>query len=330
MEIIAEQNRLRVAKHYEANKKAINEKRRQNYALKKEKPVDVPLSYDELISRFNELTFRENTKVKYLDDIRRINTLFNNPNMMDIFKNYAHTTAVIESSEFATWTKIGLFQIMLIVIDRLHLDVDRTPYIKPMEILKIQVHDESIAKKEVPIPTFEEYMEKTKTTFHEDSKMFAIASLYNELTLRDDFVLKIVQKQEDIPEETNDSFIIINPRTKKAVIIIHKFKTDVKYGIINVKLSPELTKLLNAYIKNNKITGYLFGEKPLSNFVSKANKKMEFEGGVSLFRKMKVSDLLNTEDVTPEKRYELSLQMRHSPIVQLTHYFHKNDARFSK
>lgn len=329
MEKLAEQNRLRVAKHYEANKDAINAKRKQKYALKKQKPVDIGLSYEELLAKFHELTFNERTKIKYLDDIRRLNTLINLPNFMDILKKHEQTTAVILASEFSTWTKIGLFQIMLILIDRLHLDVDKEPFVKQMEILKIVVVDEKKEKQDIPIPTFAEYLNKVKTTFGEQSKLFAIASLYNEHTLRDDFILKIVAKAGDIPEDSEDSFIIINPRTRRADLIIHKYKTEAKYGVINVKLSPELTKILKSYIKNNNVTGYLFGNYPLSKTVSRGNEKMDYQGGVVLFRKMKVTDVLNAEDVTPEKRYELSLQMKHSPVVQMTHYFHKNDVRFS-
>jgi hypothetical protein len=64
----------------------------------------------------------------------------------------------------------------------------------------------------------------------------------------------MVTNKTEIPEETNDNFIIINTKVKKANIIINKYKTEAKYGIIDVKLSIELTKLIKAYIAKNKIT----------------------------------------------------------------------------
>lgn len=330
MNTTTEQNRMRSAKFYELNKEKINAKRREKRALKKTVPIADTLSYDELIAKFNELTFtNERTKTKYLDDIKRLYTIGKFTNFISILKTpigEPNMLLNIEATDFSTWTKIGLYQIILILIDRLKLDVDKAPYVKALEIAKIVVADETKAKQEVPIMSFAEYLEKVK----EQPKLFMIASLYNELTLRDDFVLKIIANKTEIPEDTQDSFIIINSKSKKANIIIYKYKTDAKYGIIDMKLSMELTKQLKDYIAKNNITDYLFGDQPLTKFVSKENKKIGISGAISLFRKMKVSDLLNKEDVTPEERYALSLEMKHSPAVQLSSYFHKSKPKATK
>jgi hypothetical protein len=233
---------------------------------------------------------------------------------------------IIKTSDYSTWTKIGLYQIILILIDRLNLDVPKEPYVKELEIAKIVASDETKAKQEEEIPTFAQYLEKAKG----NDKLFMIASLYNELTLRDDFVLKIVAKLSDIPNETQESFIVINSKSRKATIIIYKYKTDAKYGVIDVKLSVDLTKQLKAYIAKHDIKEYLFGEQPLTKFVSKQNKKLGITGAISLFRKMKISDLLNKDGVTPEERYQLSLEMKHSPAVQMTSYFHKLKPKITK
>ena len=328
MENQKEQNRIRVAKHYEKNKEIINAKRREAYSLKKKPLTTEPLSYDDLIAKFNELTFsNEKTKSKYLDDIKRLYTICKFNDFNAILKNPKDAPNMllnIDATDYSTWTKIGLYQIILILIDKLNLDVDKAPYVKALEIAKIVVAGETKQKQEIPLMPFSEYLETVKTKFGEDDKLFAIASLYNELTLRDDYILNIVANKSEIPEGSDDSFIIISPKSKKANIIIHKYKTDSKYGIIDRKLSIELTKLLKSYIAKNKITGYLFGDKPLTKFVSVNNKKMDISGSISLFRKMKVSDLLNKDDVTPEQRYTLSLEMKHSPAVQLSSYFYKS------
>jgi hypothetical protein len=328
MNTMTEQNRIRSAKFYELNKEAINAKRREKRALKKAVPIAEELSYDELITKFNELTFtNEKTKLKYLDDIKRLYTIGKFTNFISILKIPAGEPNMllnIEATDFSTWTKIGLYQMILILIDRLKLDVDKAPYVKALEISKIKVTDETKEKQEVPIMSFAEYLEKVK----EQPKLFMIASLYNELTLRDDFVLKIVSNKTEIPDDTQDSFIVINQKSKKANIIIYKYKTEKKYGVIDVKLSMELTKQLKEYIAKWKIVDYLFGDQPLTKFVSKNNKKLGITGAISLFRKMKVSDLLNKEDVTPEERYALSLEMKHSPAVQLSSYFHKKSKKY--
>lgn len=326
----AEQSRLRSAKHYEKNREAINTRRREKYASKKTPVVVEEMSYDILIDKFNELTFtNEKTKAKYLDDIKRLNLISEFTDFISILKipvGEPNMLLNIEATDYSTWTKIGLYQIILILIDKLNLEVDKSPYVKALEIAKIVATDETKAKQEEEIPTFSEYLEKAKI----NDKLFTIASLYNELTLRDDFVLKIVSNKTDIPDDTQDSFIIINSKSKKANIIIYKYKTDKKYGVIDVKLSMELTKQLKEYITKNNITDYLFGEQPLTKFVSKQNKKMGISGSISLFRKMKVSDLLNKEDVTPEQKYALSLEMKHSPAVQMSNYFHKLKPKAAK
>lgn len=312
-----EQSRLRSEKYYNKNRDAINTRRREAYAKKKAPVVVEAISYDILIARFNELTFtNENTKAKYLDDIKRLYSISNFTDFISILKG--NMLSNIQATDYSTWTKIGLYQIILILIDRLNLDVDKSPYVEALEIAKIVASDETKAKQQEEIPTFLEYLEKAKA----NDKLFMIASLYNELTIRDDFVMKIVANKSVIPADSEDSFIVINPKSRKANIIIHKYKTDSKYGVIDVKLSNELTKQLKEYIAKNHITDYLFGEQPLTKFVSKQNKKLGITGAISLFRKMKISDLLNKDGVTPEERYKLSLEMKHSPAVQLSSYFH--------
>jgi hypothetical protein len=63
----------------------------------------------------------------------------------------------------------------------------------------------------------------------------------------------------------------------------------------------------------------LFGDKKrLSAFVSTMNKSMGYKGGISLFRKMKISTLLDGEKITDAKlRQDLSNKMGHAPATQL-------------
>jgi len=83
-------------------------------------------------------------------------------------------------------------------------------------------------------------------------------------------------------------------------------------------LSLPLSKIIRTYFEREKIPydGYLFGNKSLSSFVGKMNRKIGITGGISLYRQMSVSDLLKTKP-TAQARQKLAETMKHSPIVQL-------------
>ena len=82
--------------------------------------------------------------------------------------------------------------------------------------------------------------------------------------------------------------------------------------------------MIRKYIKRENLVfgDFLFGNKPLTSFVTKFNKQMHINGGISLYRMMSVSDLLHTQP-DAEARQKLAEQMKHSPITQLA-YLHKN------
>jgi hypothetical protein len=59
---------------------------------------------------------------------------------------------------------------------------------------------------------------------------------------------------------------------------------------------------------------YLFGDMPLTQFVSVNNKKMGFKGSINLFRHMKITD--EHPNASPEKKVELMKIMGHSVLIQ--------------
>ena len=61
---------------------------------------------------------------------------------------------------------------------------------------------------------------------------------------------------------------------------------------------------------------YLFGNKNLSNFVSNINKKIGIKGGINEYRKMSVTDLINSKP-TAQQRQKLAETMKHAPLTQL-------------
>jgi hypothetical protein len=146
--------------------------------------------------------------------------------------------------------------------------------------------------------------------------MYLIASLYDELTVRDDFQLKIVSNVNDMTDDKANYLLL--PKSGYLKITTNTYKTETKYGVINHTCSKTLSSQIRHYLTNNKLTigDYLFGNKKLTQFVSSQNPYIGIKGGVSLFRNMKVTDELKTIK-TPEQRLALAEKMKHSPVSQL-------------
>jgi len=189
-------------------------------------------------------------------------------------------------------------------------------YIHQFNIIKIASNDEITDKQEkTSIISFKDYLQKIKDKFGTDSKEYVLSSLYFEVTLRDDFILKIVGTIKDANDK-NENYIVV-PKRENITVLINHYKTSDKYGAIKVKLSTFLSKMIRIFIKDKNLNNndYLFGNKPLTQFVTKMNKTIGVQGGINNFRKMSVSDLLNSEP-SAEKRAELAESMKHSIIVQ--------------
>ena len=141
--------------------------------------------------------------------------------------------------------------------------------------------------------------------------------MYKEVTLRDDFILKIVSAIKDANNK-KENYIVV-PKRGSLIVIVNNYKTSEKYGEIKVKLSSTLSKLIRNFIEVEKLkpNDYLFGSKNLSQFVTNMNKKIGVQGGgINNYRKMAVSDVLHNNP-SPEERVELSNSMKHSPLVQV-------------
>ena len=163
---------------------------------------------------------------------------------------------------------------------------------------------------------FSTYLNKVKEAFGEKSKMYVLAKLYDELTLRDDYQLEIVSKISETKDDTKN-YIVMYP-SKPLKIIINTYKTQDRYGVIKENLSKDLNKLVRDYVRENNLKkgDYLFGKDKLSSFITANNKRIGLSGGVSEYRHMKISEEL---DKVPslDARKDLSERMRHSPLTQL-------------
>lgn len=348
-----EQARLRQAKHYALQKEKVNAKRREKYkecvakcfaevdtdvnnqfipekplfTVDNKKIVDLSkhkkLSYDEIVKYLDDLELKPLTLSKYKQDLKRFSLITDcEDNMILCFKRHVKIISDIQKYEkngelYSNNTKKGLYQMILFIIDRFNLKINKKPYTKVFELAKLQSIEDNDKKADtVPIMKFSEYLKKIKTEFGDKSKMYVLTKLYDELTLRDDFQLLMVDKIGDTKDDTRN-YIVMYP-SKPLKIIINNYKTQTQYGVIKESISKDLSKLIRLFIKDNKLNlgDYLFGNEKLSSFVSKNNKILGFPGSISEFRHMKISEEL-AKVPSLEERKDLADKMKHSPITQL-------------
>ena len=412
---IRNQGNLRAKKHYDANKTAINKKRREAYALKHglvvAQPVAEPVAepvvedyeYDDdandyamdepaveqivppaakkltkaqekkqkrevaaakakatreakeaaretftleaVVAKVKGLGIsRKATEQKYLDDIKRIMTSTKCKDFLQCLKNPKKFIAdILKSTQkngkkgYTANTHKSTFQFILKFIDDFKLAVDKAPYKEQFKLFQIQSATQNETKRQTGIvPTFKEYLEKSKAKFGEDSKEYLLGRLYEEMPVRDDFGLHIL-KREDATKKLN--YLLMG--RKNMEIVINHHKTDGGYGAIRHVLSKPLATMITEYLKNKKIkedeldartrkagravkkhSELVFGAGSLSPFLTKTNKALGYTHGSNLFRHMAVTQL--TADTPPEKKLALAAAMAHSPMVQMN-YMRKNN-----
>ena len=176
---------------------------------------------------------------------------------------------------------------------------------------------------EYAVMPFTEYKDKIKKLFKADSKEFLLASLYNEVTCRDNYGgIEIVDSDKQVDKTNKKNYIVVpKAKSQKCTVIIQTYKTESRYGTISEKVSTELSKLVRDYMAAHNLTDgdALFSNKTMSNFICDMNKKVGVVkgGGVNYLRQSKISEMLGKQVLSPKGRLELALKMRHSPVSQL-------------
>ena len=275
---------------------------------------------DALISKLEQLELNPYTKKKYMGDLRRVLALISNKDLLTEIRNM-EVLESIKDSTYSNNTKQGLVQILLFMITQFNLSVNKKALDATKQYFELTKLNAKTQANETAnddsngVLRFKEYLTRIKNTFGEDSKMFVLSSLYDEATLRDDFALKIVERT---PKDTNENYIV--DLKTGMTLIINTYKTQEAYGQIKVKLSKKLSNRIKQYmVKNNLQSGdYLFGDNKHSDYVRYNNSKIGVEGGISNYRKMKISEELS-KNLTDEYRIQLAQKMKHSPMVQLSY-----------
>jgi hypothetical protein len=327
-----EQDRLRQKAYYDRKKEEVRARQKAYYDGKKATDLETDLTNNETIEAVNndnvnkkyydhidKLDVKDITKLRYRTDMKRIIDLIGSEDVLDVINNKTLRT-ILDKTEYSYNTKLTTIKTILTTISDMEIKLNKKIFDdlkKYMDLLTREINDEHKVKQEtIKVMTFKEYIELVKSKYGEQSKMYLIANLYSELTLRDDFQLEILDK---VPKVLDHNYLIINKQNCR--IIITKYKTEGVYGKISVLASKKLSNIIKQYITNNnlQIGDYLLGNQEQSKYINYHNEKIGVNGAVSLYRQMKITEMLNDPKISKENMITLAEKMKHSPIVQLTY-----------
>ena len=215
-------------------------------------------------------------------------------------------------------------------------------YVVLMQEYGIKSKEQTEARQENPeyaVMPYTEYKDKINQVFPANSKQRLLASLYDEVTCRDNYGgIQIIKSVSEVDKASKQNYIVVPKSNKqKCTVIIQSYKTEKRYGTINEKVSAELSKQIRQYMTANDLTygKALFDKDKLSDFICDMNRKIGInigQGGVNYIRQSKISEMLDKQVLSEKGRLELAIKMRHSPISQLKYVRQVNwkDYNFNK
>ena len=343
---IREQNRLRAKKYYEKNKDKVTQKAKEkrqsikvalvNLETPPQKPDEPPspksklgkATFEQLVSLINGLDINEKSKQTYVSSLKRLHGIVKGDDYLDVIRNTESLIEKINNSkmdngkDYSINTKKLLLQLIVYLIDVLNMKVNKKAIDaihNQFDLYKIKSSDENAKKIESKETlTMTDYLKLVRSKFGEKGKMTILASLYNFMTVRDDFNnLIIVKTKKEFTADKEKNFIAI-PMNGVCTIRINSYKTDKQYGVITEQLPLELSNLIRSYVLENSLVegDSLFGNN-IAIFISKQHKKIGVDGAINEIRHIKISDELGKMDLTAEDKLELANKMKHSPITQL-------------
>ena len=288
---------------------------------------------ENIVNGLNSLTINEKTKKKKIKEVKTIFRITACENLGGCLKTFNKIKKSIEEAKqvrfaekaYATNSKTGLVQCILFCIDIFNIPM-KPEVLKKYEQwyaeLQIKSKDELELRKLDPehaVLPYSTYLNKILTKFGVDSKEYLIASLYDQVTCRDNFGnLEIIPSMRTNDNTTQNYLIVPRSKTAKYKIVIQTYKTMRLYGVMTITLTAGLTELIKKYIEKHKLTTHLFHVKNgLSGFITAMNKKIEVKGSINYIRHSKVSEFLENPDLTPEQKLEFATACMHSPLTQI-------------
>jgi len=176
---------------------------------------------------------------------------------------------------------------------------------------------------EFAVIPYSQFMAKIKTVFKANSKEYLLASLYNEVTCRDNYGgIQIINSTNEVNKASKQNYIIVPTiKNQKCTVIIQSYKTEKRYGTINEKVSSGVSTLIRKYMTAHNLTDgdALFSNPTLSAVLCDMRNKIGIPkgGGVNYIRHSKITEMLDKQVLSPKGKLELALKMRHSPVSQL-------------
>ncbi len=340
-------NRDRQKRFYDANQEKINALKKQSReALMRPiqekvifRPDDSfentpPNVFDEetVIQMINAMVMNEQTRRKKIANIHIIFKAYPTTDLKISLSHYDKMRYALENVKtinnpnetYGYETIKTIIQTILWCIINLNIPIKKEifkQYETLVGILKQKSMEQKIESKNdvknAVIP-YAEYLDKIKNAFGEDSKPYLIASIYNILTARDDIASLIIFNQNKGLKNPDINIVYI-PKTGNGKIILNKYKTQSKYGAIHTMLDVDLTNLIRNYILKHKLTDKLFGENynnGLTSYISKMNKQVGIDGSINILRRMKITDFLQTPNLTYDQMADFANKSMHSLNMQ--------------
>jgi hypothetical protein len=270
-----------------------------------------------------------NSQRVYINTLKVFMEIMKSNDLFDTLKDSNQVIQTIESAKprnselpYSINSRKTFYQMVLKLITTLELPVPQNEvdnYKEKFEELKLESIDQTKERNvsdDKKVMSFEKYLPMVKEKFGEESKEYIIALLYQLYGFRDDLQLKIVRKQ---PENNNDNYIRIPPlNIHKHFIVLNQYKTAQKNGPQTLDIPLKLAQVIRKYMKENQLQegSYLFGDKSLSEFIRKFNKKLGLPITINTYRQMRVSSALSS-DVKPsaKERIRIAKEMNHSPMA---------------
>lgn len=173
------------------------------------------------------------------------------------------------------------------------------------------------------LPTYDEYLFRMLEFYSDRSLEYLLINLYREVPVRDDFQMKLVSTKAQTKSKQHN-YLLLNKKT--CCIILNQYKTAKHYGQKTYDLSPRLKEMIIAYISTIETPDeYVFGNRQLSPVICQINQRLGYDGGITLLRKMAVTDLYRNEQATHEQKQQLAERMCHSISEALLIYSGKLD-----
>lgn len=320
-----QQARERAARHYAQNKDSINKAKRLSYIHSKcqlDVNAEVPavdIAFDDrnelICEKLGCLGLNPNTLRTYRGSLTRLLHIIDDECLITKMRDGISLVQAIKDSGYSSCSQRGMIQVCLFVVTRFKLSINKksidvmTAYFD--ELKRVRMDEVEEQQRTESVLPWSEYLCKVDAHFGKASKMGVLGRLYCECTNRDDYVMRLTYS---LPTDATCNWLFA-PKRGVWVIVVNQYKMAHKFGAFETKLSKEMTTTMREWVSTNRIHAgeYVFGSKQLSGYIIQQNKKIGIHGGVSLFRRMTISQHKGDK---ASDRALLAARMKHGMVSQ--------------